>query len=308
MAPVLSRLDLKVTVLGVLAAFTLFVYEASNYKGKRVVQEMVVDNARGETLKARLDVSTLAIPCSILTVNTLDQSGDFNFNLHANLVKHVLDPQGAPTGAVHQPLESEKAAFARGIEAPMFLTENDQTRIKGEIARGEGCRVVGDIVLQKLSGKFHISSNALMLQMLVEAYEGLTHMNTSHVIHQVALGDPYPGSVNPLDRYRRITSSPGSFKYFLNVVPTEYFPLSGKTIHTFQYSVTEYFTSFHDDQAVKLPGIHFKYDMSAIAVKLREQKVGFLHFLTRMCATIGGAFALTSMANSWVDRITSGFR
>ena len=57
MAPVLSRLDLKVTVLGVLAAFTLFVYEASNYKGKRVVQEMVVDNARGETLKARLDVS-----------------------------------------------------------------------------------------------------------------------------------------------------------------------------------------------------------------------------------------------------------
>ena len=174
--------------------------------------------------------------------------------------------------------------------------------------RGEGCRLSGNVKLQKLSGTFHISTNAMNFGLLLDLFGTMHDVNTSHVIHQVALGDPYPGSVNPLDRYRRITSSPGSFKYFLNVVPTEYFPLSGKTIHTFQYSVTEYFTSFHDDQAVKLPGIHFKYDMSAIAVKLREQKVGFLHFLTRMCATIGGAFALTSMANSWVDRITSGFR
>ena len=121
-------------------------------------------------------------------------------------------------------------------------------------------------------------------------------------------GTPTPGASTPWIGTAASPRRQGSFKYFLNVVPTEYFPLSGKTIHTFQYSVTEYFTSFHDDQAVKLPGIHFKYDMSAIAVKLREQKVGFLHFLTRMCATIGGAFALTSMANSWVDRITSGFR
>ena len=77
----------------------------------------------------------------------------------------------------------------------------------------------------------------------------------------------------------------------------------GTVVHTFQYSVTEYFTRFGDD-SMKLPGVHFKYDMSAIAVKLREKKTRFLHFLTRMCATIGGAFALTSMANAWVYRLT----
>ncbi|UPQ98893.1 endoplasmic reticulum vescicle transporter [Chloropicon primus] len=287
-----------VTVLGVLAALTLFVYETSNFKRKQVVQQMVVDSVRGEVLKARLNVSTLAIPCSVLTVNTLDQSGAFNFNLHRNLVKEVLDPSGRPAGK-YQLLESELAAFALGVEASMFLTEKDQARIKDEIARKEGCRVSGDLDLQKLSGKFHISSNALIMQMLVEAYKGVNNMNTSHVIHEVALGEPYPGSVNPLDQYHRIIESPGSYKYYLQVVPTEYVYLNRSVVHTFQYSVTEYFTKFGDDM-MKLPGIHFKYDMSAIAVKLREKKVSFLHYLTRLCATIGGAFALTSLINSWV--------
>ncbi len=58
---------------------------------------------------------------------------------------------------------------------------------------------------------------------------------------------------------------------------------------------------------LRLCAISTRYDMSAIAVKLREKKTSFLHFLTRLCATIGGAFALTSLANSWVYRITSKF-
>lgn len=76
----------------------------------------------------------------------------------------------------------------------------------------------------------------------------------------------------------------------------------GTVTHTFQYSVTEYFTQFGAD-VTKLPGIHFKYDMSPIAVKLKEDKVGFLHFITRLCATIGGAFALTSLANNFAHRL-----
>ena len=103
-----------------------------------------------------------------MTVNTLDQSGDFNFNLHRKLVKEALDANGRPTGERHQPLESEQAAFSMGIESAVFLTEADGARIKAEIARKEGCRVSGEVALQKLSGKFHISSNALLLQMLIE--------------------------------------------------------------------------------------------------------------------------------------------
>ena len=53
-----------VTIVGVLAAATLFVQQFNNFNKTDVVQQMVVDSARGETLSARLNVSVLAIPCS----------------------------------------------------------------------------------------------------------------------------------------------------------------------------------------------------------------------------------------------------
>ena len=296
-----------VTLLGVLAAFTLFVNEVSTYASKKVVQEMLVDSVRGEKLTVRLNISALAIPCSVLALNTIDQSGQLQFNVQQDLVKEVLDPQGTATGLKHQKLESELAALQFGASTPLFLTDQDKVSIKDSILRREGCRISGRVVLQKVSGTFHLSSNALILQLLVEAFNGLSNVNSSHVIHEVAIGEPYPGSFNPLDHYRRITKHPGSYKYFLKIVPTEYVDLSRRVIHTFQYSVTEYFTKFGTD-VTKLPGIHFKYDMSPIAMKLTERKVSFLHFLTRLCATIGGAFALTSLANSWTHRLIHGSR
>ena len=257
------------------------------------------------TALAKLSLTLFSRWPAVLALNTLDQSGNFNFNVHQDLVKEVLDPTSGWTGRLHTMLESEFAALTLGVASPIFLTDGDQARIKEEIARKEGCRISGRISLQKLSGKFHIASNALILQLLVEAFDRLLNMNTSHIIHEVAIGDPYPGSVNPLDNYHRVNQEPGSYKYYLKVVPTEYVYLNSSTVHTFQYSVTEYWTKFLDD-SMKLPGIHFKYDMSAIAVKLREKKTGFFHFLVRLCATIGGCFALTSFANGLADRIVRG--
>jgi hypothetical protein len=288
-----------VTLIGVLAALTLFIHETNSYSAKNVVQEMVVDSVRGEKLSVRLNISTLAIPCSVLALNTIDQAGSLQFNLHQDVLKEELDPEGRPTGVKQRQLESEAAAEAFGSSTPLFLTDHDKEMIKDSILKREGCRISGRVTLQKVSGTFHLSSNALILQLLIEAFNGLSNVNSSHVIHEVSIGEPFPGIFNPLDHYRRINKHSGSYKYFLKVIPTEYVHLNGSVMHTFQYSVTEYFTQFGSD-VTKLPGIHFKYEMSPIAVKLKEEKVGFLHFITRLCATIGGAFALTSMANNLV--------
>lgn len=71
---------------------------------------------------------------------------------------------------------------------------------------------------------------------------------------------------------------------------------SGKRVHTFQYSVTEYFLPY-DENINFMSAIRFKYETSAIAVILKETKTSFFHFITKISATIGGAFALTSLAN-----------
>jgi hypothetical protein len=35
------------------------------------------------------------------------------------------------------------------------------------------------------------------------------------------------------------------------------------------------------------------YDLSPITVTIKEERRSFLHFITRLCAVLGGTFALT---------------
>lgn len=44
-----------------------------------------------------------------------------------------------------------------------------------------------------------------------------------------------------------------------------------------------------------LAAVYFLYDLSPITVTIREERRSFLHFLTRLCAVLGGTFALTGM-------------
>lgn len=39
--------------------------------------------------------------------------------------------------------------------------------------------------------------------------------------------------------------------------------------------------------------VYFLYDLSPITVTIKEERRSFLHFLTRLCAVLGGTFALT---------------
>lgn len=52
----------------------------------------------------------------------------------------------------------------------------------------------------------------------------------SHIIRHLGFGPHYPGQSNPLDGYVRIVDGrPHSYKYFLKVVPTEYYGRLGES-------------------------------------------------------------------------------
>ena len=61
---------------------------------------------------------------------------------------------------------------------------------------------------------------------------------------------------------------------------------------TNQYSVTEYFQPVHKGEQ-KLPAVWFMYDMSPILVTVHEARFSLGHLLVRLCAVIGGVFAVT---------------
>jgi hypothetical protein len=47
-----------------------------------------------------------------------------------------------------------------------------------------------------------------------------------------------------------------------------------------------------------LPGVFFFYDLSPIKVAIAEQRASALHYLTNLCAVIGGVFAVTGLVDS----------
>lgn len=130
----------------------------------------------------------------------------------------------------------------------------------------------------------------------------------SHQINHLSFGHQYPGLVNPLDDTQKTQPSStyaAMFQYFVKIVPTIYESSDQKVIKTSQFSVTEHFRSLEKDQAGHshgLPGVFFMYDLSPIMVTVRENSMSFGHFLTSLCAIIGGVFTVAGIIDSLVYR------
>jgi hypothetical protein len=46
-----------------------------------------------------------------------------------------------------------------------------------------------------------------------------------------------------------------------------------------------------------LPGVFFMYDLSPMMVTIKETRRSFLHFLTEVCAIVGGVFSVASLVD-----------
>ena len=60
---------------------------------------------------------------------------------------------------------------------------------------------------------------------------------------------------------------------------------------TNQFSVTEYWSRISKGR-MQMPAVFFVFDLAAIHMTIRDSR-SFLHFLVRICAVIGGVFAVT---------------
>jgi hypothetical protein len=172
----------------------------------------------------------------------------------------------------------------------------------------EGCRVHGFLEVNKIAGNVHFAPGVSFQQNHMhvhdmEMYKPAGGFNTSHVITKMSFGDDYPGVINPLDGVKHVVSQFGQasvmYSYYLKVVPTIYESLDGNIIKTNQFSVTEHQKNMGGDSH-GLPGVFFMYDLSPIMVKFTETKKSFAHFLTGVCAIIGGVFTVAGLIDSFL--------
>lgn len=172
----------------------------------------------------------------------------------------------------------------------------------------EGCNLAGFVTVNRVAGNFHIApGRSTQIGSYVHTHNVdflARNINVTHTIHTLSFGDAYPGVVNPLDRHVEVDRAGAAMvQYFVKIVPTTYTFRDGTVITTNQYSVTEHAHHVELSSAPNgVPGLFVLYDVSPISVRYTEIQKSFLHFLTNVCAIVGGVITVASLLDNFIYR------
>lgn len=91
------------------------------------------------------------------------------------------------------------------------------------------------------------------------------------------------------------------FQYHIKIVPTAYVKRDNTIIHTNQFSVTKHkkVISIMSGES-GMPGAFFQYELSPLMVKYTEKERSLGHFLTNVCAIIGGVYTVAGLIDSFL--------
>ena len=173
---------------------------------------------------------------------------------------------------------------------------------------GEGCRLHGFLHVNKVQGNFHFAPGKSFQTDHMHVHDLATlafqqSFDLSHTITRLSFGEDYPGIVNPLDGAQKVWQHPGTnamYQYHIKIVPTTYKLPTGDIINTNQFSVTEHERVMPPGARGGLPGTFFIYDFSPIMISFTEHTTSFAHFLTSLCAIVGGIFTVAGIIDSFI--------
>ncbi|KAG2303587.1 hypothetical protein Bca52824_032238 [Brassica carinata] len=338
-----------ITLVSSVVMLILFFSELRLYMHPVTETQLRVDTTRGEKLRINFDVTFPALQCSIISIDTMDISGERHLDVRHDIFKRRLDSHGnvieAKQGGIghtkiEKPLQKHGArlednekycgscfgaeetddaccnsceevreAYRKkgwGLSDPESI---DQCKREGYVQKvkdeeGEGCNVHGFVEVNKVAGNFHFvpgqsfHQSGFQFHDMVMFQQGNYNVTTRST---VGLWGLFPGVVNPLDGVQwNQDKQNGVYQYFIKVVPTVYTDVHGKTIQSNQFSVTEHFQNAEAGRMQSPPGVFFYYDLSPIKVIFEEQHVEFLHFLTNVCAIVGGIFTVSGIVDSFI--------
>ncbi|CAI0437109.1 unnamed protein product, partial [Linum tenue] len=196
------------------------------------------------------------------------------------------------------------------IPALHHKLDNSTQSIKRPAPSTGGCRVEGYVRVKKVPGNLIISARSGS-----HSFD-TSLMNMSHVVSHLSFGlkfapkalvdakrlMPYIGRshdrlngrafVNQRDVGANVT-----IEHYLQVVKTEVVSRRGSRDHTI---IEEYEYTAHSSlaESVDIPVAKFHFELSPMQVLITELPKSFSHFITNVCAIIGGIFTVAGILDS----------
>ena len=139
----------------------------------------------------------------------------------------------------------------------------------------EGCNVHGSVNVTKVAGKLYFAPGQIFQQGYIHAADivdfTFKNFDNSHRINHFVFGSLYPDMKNPLDSMKKNIHEGeyGTFQYYAKVVSTQFRSVSGYSVDTNQFSVTEHFKSIAPGSGRGLPEVTFVYEFDPIMFEVR---------------------------------------
>lgn len=175
------------------------------------------------------------------------------------------------------------------------------------VAKTSGCALSGFVLVKKVPGTLHFLAKSPG-----HSFDHQT-MNLSHVVGYMYFGTkPSPRwrkslqHMHPLgltdDWADKLANEPffspnamATFEHYMQVVLTTIEPLRRTKEH--EFNAYEYTVHSHTFNTEDIPAAKFSYDMSPIQIVVREKRKAFYHFVTTLCAIIGGIFTVAGIVD-----------
>ncbi|KAG9153813.1 hypothetical protein Leryth_005930 [Lithospermum erythrorhizon] len=197
------------------------------------------------------------------------------------------------------------------LESQKVDADNNSVSLKDAFKRpapsSGGCRVEGGVRVKKVPGSLIISARSHSHSFDV------SQMNMSHVITHLSFGRvvtlrdrsdikrirPYLGlsygrlsdssfMSNPSNSDANVT-----VEHYIQVVKTEVATRSHKLLEEYEY--TSHSSLIH---SLDIPAAKFHYEFSPMQVLVTENSKSLSHFITNVCAIIGGVFTVAGILDS----------
>ena len=207
--------------------------------------------------------------------------------------------------------------FIKGLRSNGMAGSSDEARrlqfekeVNGdhhhEVRGPKGCLLTGYVMVKRVPGNLKFTAHSTQ-----HSFD-TSKVNTSHIIHHFFFGDTFQmqraleaieTGVLPMEEYNTMirlsdtvyysTENDMTQEHYVKVVDTQY-NVGSKPLNTYKYTVNSH--DYKDENSI--PAAKFSYDLSPMAVVVNEHHIPFYHFLTSICAIIGGVFTVVGLIDS----------
>ncbi|KAH7862008.1 hypothetical protein Vadar_033615 [Vaccinium darrowii] len=199
------------------------------------------------------------------------------------------------------------------LESQRLALENNQDDAKRPAPLVGGCRIEGFVRVKKVPGNLVISARSG-----AHSFDA-SKMNMSHIIYHLSFGNkispevlrdmkrvvPHLGESHDKLNGREYITHPGdsnanvTIEHYLQIVKTEV--ITRRTLYE-NKAVQEYEYTAHSSlvHSLDIPVAKFHFQLSPMQVLILENSKSFSHFITNLCAIIGGVFTVAGILDSVV--------